>query len=400
LRVGDSSLSLGKSSEPVVVYGLSTEGYRIASAIAARGHKVSLIDESARMAIMLKPEIIKTYPSVSSLLEDEPLLELEPVDVAIKMASYVFFSPKVRKTGQDVRADISSKLRDLVRSISPGTSIVFTLPTGIGGNTENIALIEHLTGFVIGRDIYYYYMPITSHSELDQADLLVGSSSSSNEKDLYLLGLIHDLPDTEDSNIVDIYSAELAHVIRILEHYTGLASTLEVCKQTRSSGFPSQLLQNRYGDLYIDEISNGLYDLRVVASSLSGAGPLAYLVNGTIKGIEGYVKHLIDRLRLVLKKSELKASRTRVIIAWNLDQNEMKGDKIELFSTMESRLKDYIGDVERRPGSSLDIYPTDKNTVVIACSRDDFSAIAKTNNHNLDMIIMKANPVCEAMVNK
>ena len=376
-----------------------TEGYKIASAIAIRGHKVSLIDESARMAIMLKPEITKTYPTVSSLLEDEPLLELQPVDVAIKMASYVFFSPKVRKTGQDVRADISSKLRDVVRSISPGTSIVFTLPTGVGGNTENIALIEHLTGYVIGRDIYYYYMPITSVSELSQSDLLVGSSSS-NKKDLHLLGLIQDLPETEGSNIVDIYSAELAHVIRILEHYTGLASTLEVCKQTHSSGFPSQVLQNKYGDLYIDEISNGLYDLRVVASSLSGAGPLAYLVNGTIKGIEGYVKHLIDRLRLVLKMAELKASRTRVIIAWTLDQNEMKGDKIELFSTMESRLKDYIGDVERRSGTSLDIYPTDKNTVVIACSKDDFGAISKTNNHNLDMIIMKANPVCEAMVNE
>jgi hypothetical protein len=399
LRGGEFSLSLGKSSEPVVVYGLSTEGYKIASAIAIRGHKVSLIDESARMAIMLKPEITKTYPTVSSLLEDEPLLELQPVDVAIKMASYVFFSPKVRKTGQDVRADISSKLRDVVRSISPGTSIVFTLPTGVGGNTENIALIEHLTGYVIGRDIYYYYMPITSVSELSQSDLLVGSSSS-NKKDLHLLGLIQDLPETEGSNIVDIYSAELAHVIRILEHYTGLASTLEVCKQTHSSGFPSQVLQNKYGDLYIDEISNGLYDLRVVASSLSGAGPLAYLVNGTIKGIEGYVKHLIDRLRLVLKMAELKASRTRVIIAWTLDQNEMKGDKIELFSTMESRLKDYIGDVERRPGTSLDIYPTDKNTVVIACSKDDFGAISKTNNHNLDMIIMKANPVCEAMVNE
>ena len=399
MRGGEFSLSLGKSSEPVVVYGLSTEGYKIASAIAIRGHKVSLIDESALMAIMLKPEITKTYPTVSSLLEDEPLLELQPVDVAIKMASYVFFSPKVRKTGQDVRADISSKLRDVVRSISPGTSIVFTLPTGVGGNTENIALIEHLTGYVIGRDIYYYYMPIKSVSELSQSDLLVGSSSS-NKKDLHLLGLIQDLPETEGSNIVDIYSAELAHVIRILEHYTGLASTLEVCKQTHSSGFPSQVLQNKYGDLYIDEISNGLYDLRVVASSLSGAGPLAYLVNGTIKGIEGYVKHLIDRLRLVLKMAELKASRTRVIIALTLDQNEMKGDKIELFSTMESRLKDYIGDVERRPGTSLDIYPTDKNTVVIACSKDDFGAISKTNNHNLDMIIMKANPVCEAMVNE
>jgi hypothetical protein len=398
LRGGESGLSLETASKPVVVYGLSTEGYKIASTIATRGHNVSLIDESARMAIMLKPEIIKTYPSVSSLLEDEPLLELQPVDVAIKMASYVFFSPKVRKTGQDVRADISSKLRDVARSISPGTSFVFTLPTGVGGNTENIALIEHLTGFVIGRDVYYYYMPITSLSELHQPDLLVGSSSS-NKNDLHLLGLIQDQPQTGDSNVVDIYSAELAHVIRILEHYTGLASTLEVCKQTRSSGFPSQVLQNKYGELYIDEISNGLYDLRVVASSLSGAGPLAYLVNGTIKGIEGYVKHLIDRLRLVLKTAELKASRTRVIIAWTLDQNEMKGDKIELFSTMESRLKDYIGDVERRPGTSLDIYPTDKNTVVIACSKDDFGAISRTDSHNLDLIIMKANPVCEAMVN-
>lgn len=391
-------MSLETASKPVVVYGLSTEGYKIASTIATRGHNVSLIDESARMAIMLKPEIIKTYPSVSSLLEDEPLLELQPVDVAIKMASYVFFSPKVRKTGQDVKADISSKLRDVARSISPGTSFIFTLPTGVGGNTENIALIEHLTGFVIGRDVYYYYMPITSLSELHQPDLLVGSSSS-NKNDLHLLGLIQDQPQTGDSNIIDIYSAELAHVIRILEHYTGLASTLEVCKQTRSSGFPSQVLQNKYGELYIDEISNGLYDLRVIASSLSGAGPLAYLVNGTIKGIEGYVKHLIDRLRLVLKTAELKASRTRVIIAWTLDQNEMKGDKIELFSTMESRLKDYIGDVERRPGTSLDIYPTDKNTVVIACSKDDFGAISRTDSHNLDLIIMKANPVCEAMVN-
>jgi hypothetical protein len=391
-------LSLEASSKSTVVYGLTTEGYRIASTIAVRGHKVSLVDESARMAIMLKPEVARTYPSVSSLLEDEPLLALQPVDIALKTASYVFFSPKVRKTGQDVRADISSKLRDVARSITAGTSIIFTLPTGIGGNTENIALIEHLTGFSIGRDIYYYYMPISTLSELNQPNLLIGSSYSEKE-DFHIQDLFSEGPPTDTSNVVDIYSAELAHIIRILEHYSGLASILEVCKQMRSSGFPSQVLEKRFGDLYIDDISNGLFDLRVLSSSLSGAGPLAYLVNGTIKGIEGYIKHLIDRLRLILKKAELKASRTRVIIAWTLDQNEMKGDKIELFSTMESRLKDYIGDVERQQGSSLDIYPTDKNTVVIACSRDDFSSITNTKRQNMDVIVIKANPVCEALIN-
>lgn len=391
-------MSLEASSKSTVVYGLTTEGYRIASTIAVKGHKVSLVDESARMAIMLKPEVARTYPSVSSLLEDEPLLALQPVDIALKTASYVFFSPKVRKTGQDVRADISSKLRDIARSITAGTSIIFTLPTGIGGNTENIALIEHLTGFSIGRDIYYYYMPISTLSELNQPNLLIGSSYSEKE-DFHIQDLFSEGPATDTSNVVDIYSAELAHIIRILEHYSGLASILEVCKQMRSSGFPSQVLEKRFGDLYIDDISNGLFDLRVLSSSLSGAGPLAYLVNGTIKGIEGYIKHLIDRLRLILKKAELKASRTRVIIAWTLDQNEMKGDKIELFSTMESRLKDYIGDVERQQGSSLDIYPTDKNTVVIACSRDDFSSITNAKRQNMDVIVIKANPVCEALVN-
>src|ERR1700730_2305403 len=87
------------------VYGLSTEGYRIASSIAVKGFKVSLIDEAARMAISLKPDIARTYPDVSSLIEDEPLLALEPVDVAVSEASYIFFAPKIRKVGQEVKSD-------------------------------------------------------------------------------------------------------------------------------------------------------------------------------------------------------------------------------------------------------------------------------------------------------
>ena len=56
----------------------------IASSIAVKGVKVSLIDESARMAISLKPDIARTYPDVNSLIEDEPLLALQPIDIAIE----------------------------------------------------------------------------------------------------------------------------------------------------------------------------------------------------------------------------------------------------------------------------------------------------------------------------
>ena len=135
------------------VYGLSTEGYRIASSIAVKGFKVSLIDEAARMAISLKPDIARTYPDVSSLIEDEPLLALEPVDVAVSEASYIFFAPKIRKVGQEVKSDVTSKFRDATKAIRKGTSVIYTLPTGIGGNNENMALIEHVTGMSVGKDI-------------------------------------------------------------------------------------------------------------------------------------------------------------------------------------------------------------------------------------------------------
>ena len=82
------SSGLPSSSTATAVYGLSTEGYHIASSIALKGSKVSLIDESARMAIRLKPDIARTYPNVRSLIEDEPLLALEPIDIAISDASY------------------------------------------------------------------------------------------------------------------------------------------------------------------------------------------------------------------------------------------------------------------------------------------------------------------------
>jgi len=60
----------------VVVYGLSTEGYGIACQMAIKGADVFIIDESTLSAISLKSEIAKTYPNISSLKEDEPLLAM------------------------------------------------------------------------------------------------------------------------------------------------------------------------------------------------------------------------------------------------------------------------------------------------------------------------------------
>jgi len=72
--------------EKVVFFGLSTEGYSLASQMVINGADVQIIDESASSAILLKPEIANTYTNVTSLREDEPLLGMEPSNVAISKA--------------------------------------------------------------------------------------------------------------------------------------------------------------------------------------------------------------------------------------------------------------------------------------------------------------------------
>jgi hypothetical protein len=384
------------SSTATAVYGLSTEGYHIASSIALKGSKVSLIDESARMAIRLKPDIARTYPNVRSLIEDEPLLALEPIDIAISDASYVFFAPRIRKVGQDVKSDVTSKFRDAIGALKKGTSVIYSLPTGIGGNNENIALIEHMTGLSVGKDIFYYYMPINgSDTSSSTSEILVGSFKSKPDaqmsKMLYEQDVIHKL------NFVDMVSAEFVYSIKILRHYTSMASVLEICKHVQGSEMSSSLIHDTFRDIYIDNIANGLYDLRAIGSSLGGAGPLMYLVNGTIKSIEGYIKHIIDEIRSMLKKRDLKASRTKVAIAWTLDPNEMRGDKIELLSSLETKLKDYIGDVEPQQGANFNLYPTDKTMIVIACTKNDSLRILSKNKQTMDFILMKANPIFETI---
>jgi hypothetical protein len=279
-----SSSSSSTTTASVAVYGLSTEGYRIASSIAINGSKVSLIDESVRMAILLKPDIARTYPNVSSLMEDEPLLDLQPIDIAISNASYVYFAPRIRKVGPDVKSDVMTKFKDAIKALKRGASLIYMLPTGVGGNNENIALIEHMTGMTIEKDVSYYYLPMSTITTAS-SETLIGSVKSKHDN--HISKMLYD-PDTRRRlKFVDVNSAELVHVIKTLSHYSGMASILEICKKATDNNIRSELMRSTFADLYIDDVTSGLYDLRIIGSSLDGTGPLMYLVNGSIKGVDG-----------------------------------------------------------------------------------------------------------------
>ena len=373
----------------VVIFGLSTEGYDLACKIALNGGDVQIIDESTPSAITIKKDIAKNYPNVQALKDDEPLLSMVPIDIAVSKAQILFFAPRLRKTGQDIKTELSSKFKDAVSNIKKGCTVVYCLGTGFAGNNENISLLEHVTGFKIGKNVSYVYYPVTTQNK----KTIIGSYDGKPDDRLSSL-----LSLEKNTNFVSITAAEHLHAINILKRFSDITSILEVCKFTKDQNIKNELNSNEINEIYLDDMVNNLFDLRSLGGSFDGASSLTYLINGSLKGVDGYLKKLIDEIRLVLKRNELKASRTRILLLWSLDKYEMKGEKHEKLDELETKLKDYIGDVESIQ-TPLDIFSNDKTVIIVACSQSDYDYISKKKKGN-DYIIIKANPLCEVNTQK
>jgi len=372
-------------SEKTVIYGLSTEGYSLACQMAINGINVQIIDESSSSAISLKSEIAQTYPSINSLKEDEPLLSMEPIEIAVSNAKYLFFTPKMRKMDQDLKTELNSKFKDAISSLKKGSNLIYCLGTGFGGNHENISILEHITGLKVGKSISYFYFPINNSNQMPK---IIGSFNNADDKKLASFLTT----DKEGKKFVSLSTAEQLHAIDTVKRFTSICSIVEVCKFQRSDK-KSDLDFTDFKNLYLDDMINGLYDLRSIASSFEGVNSLMYLINGCLKGISSYIKRLIDVIRITLKKNDLKASRTKIILSWTFDLNEMRGEKIEILDLLTSKLRDYIGDVEtsQRPE---DIFRSDKKTIVIVCSKYDYKKINQ-NQKSEDFLVIKANSLCE-----
>lgn len=384
---------MSEPSNIITVYGLSTEGYRLASSFALQNMVVYLVNESTKMGFLLTDNIVSSYAGVDSLTEDESLFSLQPISEIISKTKYLFFTPRIRKIGLDAKIEITSKMSDAISYMQRDCSFIYGLPLGFNGNSENLNFIEHTTGMKSNKDFDYYYMPINPISPKN-FNIILGSSNNIPNKFLesFLTGY-----NDKNIKIMSLHSSELAYVSFILRHYCGITCMLETYKvynEEIPKNKDKQISEN-ISDLFINDISNGLFDLRVIQNSLTGGGPLIFLVNGAVRSVESYIKYLTDKMKVILKKNNLKASKTRIIIGWKVDQHEMRGDRIEILSKLESKIKDYVTDVEIYDYSTFNGVSSEKKVIFLGCSKEDFNEISNRLPSNLDPLYIKANPLCE-----
>ena len=348
----------------------------MASEMASQNADVYMIDESMGSAIELRPEFTQIYPDIAALLEDEPLLNTKSVSAVMNDIDYLFFAPCIRRTGKEARTEVNSKFQDAISELQQDTAVVCNVPTGIGGNDEFISLIRHVTGMEAGRHVPYYYFPLDGKFKPP----IIGAMG---KKDVHLIKLMGKV------QFVGIRASEMAHSIDVLAKFATTASTIEIFKHAQGDTVEKDTIANTKYDMFLDSMIGNRYDLQLISESQVDIKPIQYLINSSLKGIDGYIKRLVDHTRNTLRDLGHMVSRTNIAIAWSVDKQGIRGDRIEALANLTNRLQDYAGHVEEYNYRSQ---RSDRTALVLACSKPDYDHVLELEADS-DIPILKATPL-------
>lgn len=357
-----------------MVYGFSTEGYNLASRLVERGIQVHLIDETLSSAVMLRPEIAKMYPDVATLNADEPLMDAVPVKSAVSEAKYLFFAPRIRRTGSDCKMEVYSKFKDAVTYLTRGSSIICNIPVGLGGNMQNTSLLKHVTGVEAGKGISYYYYPLSVGQQTSVVGTIQGNKNT-------------ELIEVLDQNLtfIPIQMAEREHAVSIFSKF---AKTISKIEMYRYGAYVPDALPYT-SEAFLDDMVDGLLDLQLIKDSEDNVGHVLYLIKGGTRAIDTYIKKLVDGVKYIVREKGLRMSRTDIVVAWQVDRYGIRGDRLEVLQSLVTKLQDYTSRVEQY--NTLENFHVNRTTLVIACSKSNYEE-AKARQNDMESIIIKATP--------
>ncbi len=366
----------------VAMYGLTSEAYRLAGDLVDKA-QVTIVDETLQMAMDLDPAFLKRNPNLQDVMAEEPLLAFKPLEQVLGEAQVIFFTPRLRRPSDETLIEAGSKLRDLSRYLSRGVTFANCLPTGPGGNSDSIMLIEKQTGLQIGSTLTYAYLPLRPK---ESKPAVVSAAGLLDKGPLGALGFA--------ANSQNVFSAELEYASDVMESAVASVTEIEMARRAREAKVSLKTSSNAY----LDEFSKYLYELKAIQSSEETGESIAYLAGATLKSFDNYVRYVVDETREVLKEKQLKASRTKISLLWNLDRYEMRGERLQVSESIQQRLRDYVTDVDvvSRPKGrgGAELLDPLKHNVVIICSKEDLEVMkqARKEQRSVETTVLSATP--------
>lgn len=366
----------------VAIYGLTTEGYTLAAKMVERA-SVTIVDDTLQMAMDLDAQMVKSNKTLVQLLGEESLMGLKPISQVLAEAKVVFFAPKLRRTGDESIIESSGKMREVAKHLTKGSSVVNVLPVGIGGNNDSIAMIEKQTGLKVGETFNYGYSPFRPGGTPGMVSLFSRVKDYITPEDIGL-----------QSSQEGIATAEISHASAVLNESAAIATEVELMKRGREGGISPT---GSSSEKFIDDLASHVYDLTAIQASEDVGEPLTYISGAALKSLENHVRYVVEETRELLRQLQLKASKTRVVVAWTIDKYEMRADRLKTAERLEEKLRDYVTDVRHAQATVgreevMDAY---KHNVVIVCSAMDLDWVNRLRGagaHSTALSVLKATP--------
>ena len=395
---------LGGNKGVATIVGLSTEGYGMSSILVANGFETTIVDETLQIGMKLTPEIVSSCRTVNELIDEEPLIILEKMDDAINKAKYVFFTPKMRRADKDAKTEINIRLKEATKNFSKNSTLINCVPMGFNENKGNVSMIERICGFRYGEDFEYVYVPLQPRTSFSPIIGIENNPSKSLIEVLKQAGF-----KSFQTTTLDV--AELLYYKYLLDNHFSLASDFEICKKfiSRDERKKNRKL-SKNNEVYIDTVTEFLFDFKFILGTLDTGDPSLYISSGILKSFDSYVKYLVDEIRQVMRDLDLKASKTKVTLAWSVDKYEMRGGRLSSLDLVVKNLHDYIGDIsvlsgpdnrKTSKGFGGGISDMSKVDIIVICSEKDYnyaSKLFKLDDKRSDMVVLKANLLVDHLV--
>ena len=384
----------------VVIYGLSTEGYVIASNLVKNNIDITIIDEKLQVATEITADTVKNYSSAKDLMENESLLGILPLDQVLSNSQIIFVTPKLRKNSEDAKTESISVFSKIAQTIKKNSILFNCVPQGLGVNNEIIEIIKRNSGLDVG-DFTYVYSPLFARTS---NSLSIGVVPISNNKHVEKLLKQSNI---KFEQIVDVELSERIYANRVLNTHANLSIQFETFKNSVKVNSKEDTFQIFNTEIYIDDLLDGIHDVKQINYSLDSGLPLHYISSGIIRNVEGSIRVIVDNIKQKIKDEKLKPSRTKIILFWRIDKFEIRGDKIMMLEKFISKLEDIVGEVQIltdfsiRHNISQSTFSREKHNFVLLCSKADYNYVNKHKNTiPPNSILVKANELLDIIQNK
>lgn len=358
-----------KERESAAVYGTSSEGYRLALFLHSEGDRVHIIDERIKTSYEL---VGKPPPWIKNLMGEDSLYPIQPLSVSLQEAEKVIIAPRLRYS-EEGRAEWLQRLKEIGQNMKKESTIVNLVPMTLGGNKEALAVLEEQSGLKPGSEFTYIYCPA--------GDSGVVASTSQAVPDW--LGRAMNSP-VVSSNLDE---AEMLYARWALSSYTPKALDASFYRETSSN--------MKFQTLFLDDLALGIYEMHLFADTLQHGDTLHHFATGSLKAVSSYIHTLESYLRSYSRNRGLKAIRSKVLIVWGFDTQEMKSERSRILSGFLNSLREIFGEVDF--WNSLDqseekrrIPAVEKYQMIVACSRNDLDVCRTSMRRNSGQALISA----------